>query len=284
MVRSKCRRAQPHATRRICVAPAAVSIVVAAFALLLAFPATARCARDSRLASDAAAIAARLDPRVAPALQRIPDTGRRLLALRSYLRAGTTLPARWSWSDQEIRAFEQTQEFRDVQAELDRVIAAFAEAFPGYTLYVNREVRSLDLQLERWNSNSSVDIAARVLLADLHQACASRRSKERAEWLENWLADWTPPVPVTLAAPGLSAHGQSRAFDFQVERQGQLVAGTDTGRAAADWEAAGWTERLRRVVTSTSTRLRGPLEAPREPWHYVYVPDPPAQPETTTTP
>jgi hypothetical protein len=132
------------------------------------------------------------DPRVAGTLPRIPDLGRRLLALRSYLRAGPTLPERWSWSEREICEFERTPEFRDAQAELDRVTAAFATAFPGYTLYVNREVRSLDVQIERWNENASVDAAAQALLTELRQASAHRQSGTSADWLRNALAGWTP--------------------------------------------------------------------------------------------
>ena len=251
-----------------------VSIAVGAFVLLVAGSAAAGGDQTVWLAEDAAAIAAQLDPRVPATLARIPDVGRQLLALRSYLRAGSTLAARWSWSEQEIRDFEQSQEFRDAQAELDRVVTAFAVAFPGYTLYVNRKVRSLDLQLERWNANPSVEAAAASLLEELQEASPPRRRRARAEWLRSKLASWTLAAPVTLAAPGLSAHGQSRAFDFQVERDGAIVAGTDAALAVQEWDAAGWTHRLRDVVLRASTRLQGPLEQPREPWHYVYVPDP----------
>ena len=241
---------------------------------------------EARLRADAVTVAARLDPRVAGTLARIPDLGARLLALRSYLRAGSTLPQRWSWTEQEIRDFEQSQEYCDAHVELDRVVAAFASAHPGYTLYVNRQVRSLDLQIERWNDNASVDAASEALLNELKQARAPRRRTESPDWLQRTLAGWTLAVPVTLAAPGLSAHGQARAFDFQIERDGVLVAGTETARAAEEWDTPGWTERLQDVVRTVSSRLHGPLEAPHEPWHYVYVPDsrPPAQPPPGVVP
>ena len=263
---------------------AGVSIAGAAFVLLVAATVTGGGLNDTGLADDAAAIATHLDPRVRDTLARIPDLGRRLLALRSYLRAGSTLPARWSWSEQEIRDFEQSQEFCDAQAEVDRVVTAFAAAFPGYTLYVNREVRSLDVQIERWNSNASVDAASRTLLDDLHRASAQRAPGEGAAWLKDSLTGWTLAVPVTLAAPGLSAHGQSRAFDFQVEHDGTIVAGTEAEHAARDWDAAGWTERLKKIVARASTRLRGPLETPREPWHYYYDAGVSAPPESVHGP
>jgi hypothetical protein len=255
----------------MCGPAAQVSIACAAFLLLVADPAVGRNASDSELAEDAATIARHFDPRVAGTLPRIPDLGRRLLALRSYLRAGPTLPERWSWSEREICEFERTPEFRDAQAELDRVTAAFATAFPGYTLYVNREVRSLDVQIERWNNNASVDAAAQALLTELRQASAHWQSGTRADSLRNALAGWTLAVPVTLAAPGLSAHGQSRAFDFQVERDGVIVAGTDAEHTTRDWDTPGWTQRLKTLIARTSTSLHGPLESPREPWHYVYA-------------
>jgi hypothetical protein len=238
--------------------------------LLAAGTAIGDGANDHGLGADATVIASQLDPRVRNTLERLPDLGRRLLALRSYLRAGSTLPERWSWSEQEIRDFEQSQEFRDAQAELDRIVTAFSAAFPGYTLYVNRDVRSLEVQIERWNSNASVETASQTLLTDLRKEYAQQSPGKSADWLQGALADWTLAVPVTLAAPGLSAHGQSRAFDFQVERDGTIVAGTESEHAARDWDAAGWTERLKEIVARASTRLRGPLETPREPWHYYY--------------
>jgi hypothetical protein len=253
--------------------------------LIAAAAAPAGAVDDARLRADAVTVAGRLDPRVAGTIARIPDLGARLLALRSYVRAGSTLPGRWSWTEEEIREFEQSQEFRDAHAELDRVVAAFAQAYPGYTLYVNRQVRSLDLQIERWNENASVEAASKALLAELKQARVPRRRKESPDWLQRTLAEWTLAVPVTLAAPGLSAHGQARAFDFQLERDGQLVAGTETARAAQDWDAPGWTQRLQGVVRTVGSRLQGPLEQPHEPWHYVYIPDPPApaQPDSGPT-
>ena len=258
---------------RICGGIGLLSIAVASSVLLISGARPAHGASESQLSADAAAIASRLDPRVADTMARIPDLGRRLLALRSYLRAGSSLSTRWSWSEHDIHTFEQSQESRDAQAELDRVVAAFASAFPGYALYVNREVRSLELQIERWNENASVDAASKALLAELTHAHGPRRRSDRPKWLQRRLVEWTLAVPVTLAAPGLSAHGQSRAFDFQIERDGQLVAGTEAARAAQEWDAAGWTTRLRCIVRSTSSRLDGPLAAPHEPWHYVYEPD-----------
>lgn len=265
------RRDGRHAKTGMWSRTATVSIAFAASVLLVAGTAIGDGVDDHGLTEDAAVIAAQLDPRVRDTLERIPDLRRRLLALRSYLRAGSTLPERWSWSEQEIRDFEQSHESRDAQAELDRVVTAFAAAFPGYTLYVNRQVRSLEVQIERWNINASVDTASQALLTDLRKEYARQSPGKHADWVRGVLAGWTLAVPVTLAAPGLSAHGQSRAFDFQVERDGTIVAGTEAEHAGRDWDAAGWTQRLKDVVARASARLHGPLESPREPWHYVYA-------------
>ncbi|HWS90453.1 MAG TPA: hypothetical protein VN282_26015 [Pyrinomonadaceae bacterium] len=75
----------------------------------------------------------------------------------------------------------------------------------------------------------------------------------------------TPP----LAVPGLSPHGQSRAFDFQVMRGGELIAGPS---GAGRWDSEGWTEKVRAAVARASTKFKGPLASPREPWHYDYRP------------
>jgi hypothetical protein len=79
-----------------------------------------------------------------------------------------------------------------------------------------------------------------------------------------------PKYPAPLAAPGLSHHGQARAFDFSIRRGDQIVAGTEMSLIPTAWDAAGWTAKLRRAVSEASDSFSGPLEYPREPWHYEY--------------
>jgi hypothetical protein len=80
------------------------------------------------------------------------------------------------------------------------------------------------------------------------------------------------PAP-SLAAPGLSSHGQLRAYDFQIQRKnGPIVARTNTGAAATEWDDPGWTAKLAAAVKSAGSCWKGPLEFPREPWHYDYQP------------
>jgi hypothetical protein len=215
--------------------------------------------------------AADLDPRALDTLRYIAGADRRLLAVRAYLRAGASLDARWSWSQAQISAYPATAEGKAAAADLDAVVAAFAAANPGFTLQVNRMPRSLEVQIAHWNENRSVGTVAAALAAALQQQFAGRRGAPDAATLRRALLQWRPEVAAALAAPGLSAHGQARAFDFQVEREGKVVAGLDSASARRQWDAAGWTGKLHAAVVSAGEPFIGPLESPYEPWHYAWV-------------
>lgn len=231
-----------------------------------------------RLASIVTSVVNAQDPRVAEAIGRIEGDGRRLLALRSYLRSSTRLAERWSWTAEQIVEYEKTPEYADLQAEIERVRAAFAAANPGYELWVNPQVRNLDIQLESWNRNESVGAAGDALFAAARDFAASPAlahvtTEKAAAEFERWLLAQVPTPTPTVAAPGLSPHGQMRAIDFQVQQGTALVAGTRTATIAAEWDGAGWTEKLAAAVRTASSRFVGPLESPREPWHYTYTPE-----------
>jgi hypothetical protein len=196
--------------------------------------------------------------------------------VRGYLRAGQQLQSRWSWSAQEIRAYEASQEYADLLAEIALVRARFEAAHPGYLLYANTSARSLDLQLQRWNSNKSVGVIAdRLQQAAEHELARStypahpdaRATLRFADFLRAWR-----PVPAAapLAAPGLSLHGRSRAIDFQIARGGRIIAPTEVAKVRSVWEGQGWAGRL--AVVMRETRFVGPLQSPNEPWHYEYAP------------
>jgi|GEM_PF-713472 hypothetical protein len=231
---------------------------------------------DARIASESAAIARRLDPRVAGTLERIDGLGPRLLALRAYLRAGTAVQRRWSWTDAQIANYEASSSRHALEAEIDRVRAAFETANPGYTLWVNPRVRSLEVQLEGWNTNDSVATAGAALLADVRRVMTAQvtdgREPSKAA-LATFLETYVPPLPAALAAPGLSPHGRMGAVDFHVRQGEQTVAAPDTRQVASVWDAQGWRERLRDAVRSASPRFHGPLPVPDEPWHYDYRPE-----------
>jgi hypothetical protein len=234
-----------------------------------------------------AALQSRLPEPARHALVRIDGIGRRLLATRSYLRVGAGLVARWSWSEERIARYQESDESRAVLAEIDAILTRFAEQNPGYTLYVNLGVRSLETQLTTWNENASVGVAADAMLEAATREIRAYRTPPDAAAVRRfarWVEAWRPDPPPTLAAPGLSAHGQSRAFDFQVQQEDRLVAGTTQAEIATVWEAEGWTSKLAAAVAG-SPHFRGPLMLPYEPWHYTYVPEPaptPTRPPATS--
>jgi hypothetical protein len=208
------------------------------------------------------------------ALQRIEDKPRQLLAVRGYLRAGEQLSSRWSWSAEQLRAYQTSQEYRDLLAEIAAARARFEAANPGYSLYANTTARSLDLQVQRWNSNTSVGViserlreaAARELSANSYPVRPDARSSAR---FANFLREWRPaPGAAPLAVPGLSPHGRSRAIDFQITRNGRIIAPTEIAKVRSVWEGQGWAGKL--AAALRDTRFVGPLKSPNEPWHYEY--------------
>jgi hypothetical protein len=227
-----------------------------------------------KLESYMRAAAADLAPEQREALGRINTDARRVLALRGYLRAGRGAASRWAWSRERIESYEKSPEYAASLAEIEKVRREFEGANPGYTLRVNTQVRSLDEQLSKWNENDSVAHAGEELLQrTLEELAGSAYTEAPAaadvQRFERFLRGMTTRATPTLAVPGLSPHGQSRAFDFQVMRGSQLIAApTGAGR----WDSEGWTDKVREAVTRASTKFTGPLASPREPWHYDYRP------------
>lgn len=232
-------------------------------------------AADARVEAHLAALQSTLDPRAVAALERIDDLGRRLLAARSYLRAGASLEERWSWSQARIDRYEGSHLQRALDAEVARVRAVFEAQNPGYTLWVNPQVRSVELQLERWNANAAVGRAASVMLARVRTAVADASipapgtAQGQARFGE-LLRGSTPTPVLPLAAPGLSRHGRMQAVDFHVRQGERTVAGPDSSQVGPVWRGQGWNERLARAVQVASDRFAGPLAHPDEPWHYEY--------------
>ena len=251
-------------------------------ALLLALAAVcSACAEgldEDPLSSLIKSVTTQFDPQVAQTLAQIDGTGRRLLALRSYLRSASHLAERWSWTKQQIEAFEGSPEQLGLQREIDRVRTVFVAANPGFELYVNSQVRSLDLQIEHWNRNESVKAAAEEMLVAAQAMIASPgfpgdHPEQARQALETFLAGHRPVPTPTIAAPGLSLHGQMRAIDFQVHQGGRVIAGPTTATIAKDWTAAGWAARLDAAVREASNRFVGPQASPPAPWHYTYLPE-----------
>lgn len=209
------------------------------------------------------------------ALSAIPEPGRKLLAARSYFRSQATLDKRWSWSEAQIAAYEGSAEQKSLLAEIARIDAHFRAAHPGFSLYSNTKVRSLDKQIAAWNENSSVGAAAANLMTDLATDTnlkLGHDNPKRSAQLKIWLGAHTPHPRPNLAAPGLSAHGQMQAVDFQIMQNGRLIAAADSAEISTVWRAQGWDAKLKASIVAVGPAFQGPLTEPDEPWHYSYSP------------
>lgn len=220
---------------------------------------------------------ARLDRRVGQAMKWIDGAGRRLLALKYYLRRQGQIPQRWSWTLRQTARYRGTAEYHQAMMEVAKVKAKFAELNPGYALQVNTQVRMLEEQIAIWNTTPSVTAAGSVLLEQCMGLLADTAFAGVAggddlarfqELLENHKVAYVP----TVAVPGLSEHGQLRAFDFIILQGDQIIATTESSSITAVWDNSGWTAKLKDAVTAASNRFEGPLASPREPWHYSYRP------------
>jgi len=226
------------------------------------------------VAQCAVSVSQSLPPKVGATVEKISGTDRKLLALRSYVRNRSSLDEKWSWSAEQIARYTGSAEYRAVEKELANITRQFEQSNAGYTLYVNSQVRSLDAQIEKWNDNESVGAAAKALekAAGKNLPREGCQSADGRKAFADFLAKWYPARTPTLAAPGLSKHGQARAFDFQVKRGNEIVAGTDSKSSIASWDKKGWTGKLLAAVTAASSKFSGPLKMPYEPWHYEYRP------------
>jgi hypothetical protein len=242
------------------------------------------CAGAPVLANDLveqhlAALHADFDAPVAAALDAIDGTGRRLLAARSYLRSAAHLAERWSWTEAQIEAYAGSPEQVRLDAAIARVRCEFEVANPGYTLFVNPVIRSLDVQIEHWNHNDSVTRAAEGMLGDVSAAVAAAKFPKAGTPVgkaafQRLLAGHEPQPKPTIAAPGLSLHGRMQAVDFQVKAGERIVAGPEVASIDESWEATRWKLNLQAAVESADVGFRGPLQDPYEPWHYDFQPEP----------
>lgn len=205
------------------------------------------------------------------ALAQIPELGRKLLALRSYVRYGDRIKTRWSWTDAQIEAFKASEAHTALRGEIAAINEHFKAANPGYEIYVHGTVRSLDSQISKWNSNKSVGAAA----ADIETAFKGKfaaAEQVKLEELRTWLRGYRPPKRANLAAPGLTLHGRASAIDFQVMKDGAIYAGANSRQVENIWRAEGWDEKLRASIAAAGPSFSGPLKNPDEPWHYTYTP------------
>lgn len=209
------------------------------------------------------------------ALAQIPDLGRKLLALRSYVRYGAKITERWSWTDAQIAAFKGSPEQKALQAEIEAVNEHFKTQNPGFEIYVHSTVRSLDEQISKWNGNDSVGQAADELLAAWREKFGTGDEGAKVaepKAVRTWLSGYRPSKRANLAAPGLTLHGRAHAIDFQVMKDGRIHAGANSREIESVWRAEGWDEKLKTSIAAAGPSFSGPLTNPDEPWHYSYTP------------
>ena len=233
-----------------------------------------------------AALRPGLDARVIETLAAIDGTARQLLAVRSYVRGAAHLEERWSWNDAQIAAYASSTEKIRLDTAIARVRCSFESANPGYTLFVNENIRSLDKQIDKWNRSETVKQSADHMLETFRAEVARpafprANSPQGMSAFRNLLVSFKPVPTPSLAAPGLSLHGRMQAVDFQVMAGNRLVAGTDVSSVTAAWETSGWKAKLQSAVNQANAGFVGPLKNPDEPWHYDYRPD--ATVESTPT-
>ncbi|MFN2427863.1 MAG: hypothetical protein ABR587_15610 [Candidatus Binatia bacterium] len=213
------------------------------------------------------------------ALSKITDEHRRHLAMTYYLRAGDSVSSRWSWTSEQIRAYQKSPTYSAAIAEIGKISDRFSLDNPEYVVQANPQVRSLEEQLALWQTVTSVGEAA----SELREAALETLAQESygkdpddvsigrfRAFLDTWRGSGSP----TVVAPGLSLHGQGRAYDFQIlDSNGLTIADTDTSTIGSAWDEPGWTEKLSNAVHAASDKFVGPLLKPYEPWHYEYQAD-----------
>ena len=222
------------------------------------------------------AVASTLDARLQKAIANIRAGDRRYLAIRGYVRREYRVNTHWSWTASEAAAFRKTDEYRAMVDSIKAITTRFALQNPGYRLDVVTDIRTLETQIRKWNTVSSiaksgrevVDTSLKILAdtswPDVPDSIATQRFRA---FLNGYELVNTP----TVAVPGFSDHGQLRAFDFKVYRKARLVAGTATATIRTAWDQPGWSCKLNRAICDYADVFVGPLMQPYEPWHYTWV-------------
>lgn len=192
-----------------------------------------------------------------------------ILALRRYLRlGGARIVAQWPWNQEQIK--EHAKESKELELEAKLVQMNFADANPGYSLAIS-PIRSLDKQVRLWCNNGSVQKAATHLLPVVRAEIAASQYLESpiesaVKAFQTFLSKVRVHPEPTSAAPGTSDHGQNRAVDFIVMKDGKAIADTTSSTIVPNWRIPGWEKAL--IDAAASTRLEGPLPNPYEPWHW----------------
>jgi len=226
---------------------------------------------NKRVEAYSDAVATTFKSKVQDALQKIGEPPLQLLALRRYIRKARDLDSQWVWSHEQIATYEHSPEFVQVRHEIQKVVRKFEELNPGYTLGVS-PIRDLNRQVVLWKRNKTVHAAA----ADLKRKCLLEvvdypdlPNLSARERFRTFLRHCEVHPEPTSAAPGLSDHGQMHAIDFVVMQGSIKIADTTSQTIGIKWDQPGWTNKLKDAVTQSNSLFVGPLQHPREPWHYT---------------
>ncbi len=179
---------------------------------------------EERLKAHVDEIEKGLDAQIQGALTGMQLMERRVLAVRGYLRFPSmgrgSIADNWTWSNQDMEDFKKSAEFTRMRSAVSDVKTTFAAQNSGHTLSVDPDkVRSLEKQVSLWNQNASVQKLGRELKGKLQKALEKLPDTPDATSLAAFkkvLVEAGLSGSPTNATPGLSQHGQAKAFDFVV--------------------------------------------------------------------
>jgi hypothetical protein len=209
----------------------------------------------------------------------VTEKDRRYLAVRGYLAYPSlgrgTMEANWAF-------LPGSKIDPDVDKALDKVIEKWVGPDATYSLGVIRDLRPLAQQKTAWNGNKTVKALGGQLLTSLLTEIAKYDDTPTADGLKR-LRKFILQQDVggsSNATPGLSMHGQGRAFDFVVNKGGKSITDISTAKdSIAVWDGPNnWTGRLKDAADAANADLKtgrfdGPLKFPGlyEPWHYTFT-------------
>lgn len=207
---------------------------------------------------------------------------------------------RWAWTSEDVQKYLGSEDGKKLKERIGTVSKHF-QAQTGLSAYSLDHApleRTLDKQISLWKGNWSVAKLGPQLVTKLNKMLVADKYPDpptdastakfytalRKTWL-NPVANPDDPTKTyrtpTNAAPGMSDHGRLSAIDFVVKSKGKTVVSTSTAQIAK-WKEkvdgrVSYAEGLKAAVTKLNgdagtTIFDGPLAAPEEPWHYVYIP------------
>lgn len=207
---------------------------------------------------------------------------------------------KWAWTSEDVQKYMSSEDGKKLKERIAAVSKNFQQqtGLSGYTLDHASLERTLDTQISLWKGNWSVAKLGPQLVTKLNAALVAGKYPDPptddslAKFYKALRGTTLDPVAnpnnpkktystPTNAAPGMSDHGRLSAIDFIVKQNGKAVVGTATAQIDK-WKEkvegrVSYAEGLKAAVTKLNsdagtTIFDGPLAAPEEPWHYIYIP------------